>query len=97
MIKIIFLFCSVIYSITTNGQNVNNASPYKFSSDIFDDIQKDSNFYWGGGIASSDLSFIGLYRESLTEYDKPRNILKTISSTDSLDFLNHLYLLMLLK
>ncbi|MBN9299722.1 MAG: hypothetical protein J0I41_22155 [Filimonas sp.] len=58
---------------------------YKFSADTYNAIQKDSNL-WRGGITSSDLSFIGLYKEALVEYDKPRQDKKTISSADSLLF-----------
>lgn len=80
-----FLFLSEL----TCGQNINNNSPYKFSDEIYNQIKSDSNFYWKGGIASSDLSFIGLYKEALAEYDKPRKNIKIISKSDSLDFLNN--------
>jgi len=64
---------------------VRNASPYKFSSDIYNNINKDSNYLRGA--AASDLSFIGLYKEALIQYDKPRNEIKKISAEDSVNFL----------
>lgn len=45
--------------------------PYKFSSSIYQKIKADSAS-WLGGVTSSDLSFIGLYKEALEECDKPR-------------------------
>lgn len=80
------LFC-FLFRIPVHGQ-INNASQYKFSSDIFDYIKKDSG-YWRGGVTSSDLSFIGLYKEALIEYDKPRQNKKTISESDSLEFIKN--------
>jgi hypothetical protein len=78
---------TVVYFLSniTYGQ-MNAPSQYKFSSDIFDNIKKDSN-YWRGGVTSSDLSFVGLYKEALIEYDKPRDAKKTISRSDSIRFI----------
>ena len=59
--------------------------PYKFSSSIYEKIKLDSAS-WRGGVTSSDLSFIGLYKEALQEWDKPRSYKKNISRTDSIDF-----------
>lgn len=82
---ITFLFC-LLYS-NANAQN-NDSSQYKFSSDSYENIKKDSN-YWRGGVTSSDLSFIGLYKEALIEYDKPRDDKKTISKSDSINFITN--------
>jgi hypothetical protein len=59
--------------------------PYKFSSTIYEKIKLDSAS-WRGGVTSSDLSFIGLYKEALQEWDKPRPYQKKILSNDSIDF-----------
>jgi hypothetical protein len=59
--------------------------PYKFSSTIYEKIKLDSAS-WRGGVTSSDLSFIGLYKEALQEWDKPRPFKKKISNIDSIDF-----------
>ncbi len=76
------IFCVVIN--ITNAQS-DDASPYKFSQDIYNNINKDSNYLRGG--AASDLSFIGLYKEALIQYDKPGNEIKKISAEDSINFL----------
>lgn len=78
-----FLFC--LLCTHTNCQT-NDSSQYKFSRDIYENIKKDSN-YWKGGVTSSDLSFIGLYKEALIEYDKPRNDKQVVSEADSIDFI----------
>lgn len=80
---IAFLYCLLYKS--TNAQN-NDSLQYKFSTEIYENIKKDSN-YWRGGVTSSDLSFIGLYKEALLEYDKPRDDKKTISKSDSISFI----------
>jgi len=59
--------------------------PYKFSSSIYEKIKTDSAS-WRGGVTSSDLSFIGLYKEALQEWDKPRPARRKISAADSIDF-----------
>lgn len=59
--------------------------PYKFSSSIYEKIKSDSAS-WRGGVTSSDLSFIGLYKEALEEWDKPRPFKVKISKRDSADF-----------
>ena len=86
---IISLFFLFVYVLTINGQNSDTSSPYKFSSEIYHQIKNDSNFYWKGGIASTDLSFIGLYKEALIEHDKPRQNKKLISRKDSLNFIKN--------
>lgn len=62
--------------------------PYKFSSSIYEKIKTDSAS-WRGGVTSSDLSFIGLYKEALQEWDKPRQARRKISETDSSDFIKN--------
>ncbi len=62
--------------------------PYKFSSSIYDKIKIDSN-QWKGGVTSSDLSFIGLYNQALIEWDKPRQAIGEISTSDSLEFVKN--------
>jgi len=85
--KVIFLlFTSLGYTIVIGQKSEFN--PYKFSADIFEQIKTDSGYYWSGGVASSDLSFIGLYKEAIIEYDKPRQSKKTISRTDSANFVS---------
>ncbi len=78
-----FLLCLLYIKVASQN---NDSSQYKFSSDIYENIKKDSN-YWRGGVTSSDLSFIGLYKEALIEYDKPRDDKKTISKSDSISFI----------
>jgi hypothetical protein len=76
----VFLFsASLVF-----GQTI-DPFPYKFSSSIYEKIKLDSAS-WRGGVTSSDLSFIGLYKEALQEWDKPRPYKKKISKTDSIDF-----------
>lgn len=77
---ITFLF----FAHTLSAQ-VKDPFPYKFSSTIYGKIKSDSAS-WRGGVTSSDLSFIGLYKEALTEWDKPRSYKKTISKEDSAVF-----------
>lgn len=79
------LFCWILHF--GFGQN-NDSAIYKFSSDIYDYIKKDSD-YWRGGVTSSDLSFIGLYKEALQEYDKPRQNKKVITRSDSENFIKN--------
>ncbi len=67
LISLFIILCS---SITLFGQQI-DSNKYKFSSGIYDYIKKDSN-YWRGGVTSSDLSFIGLYKEAIAEWDKSR-------------------------
>lgn len=78
-----FFLC--LLRINANSQT-NDSTQYKFSANIYENIKKDSN-YWRGGVTSSDLSFIGLYKEALVEYDKPRDDKKTISASDSIGFI----------
>lgn len=84
---IFVIFCFLAKS--TIGQR-RDSSSYKFSEDIYEYIKKDSN-YWRGGVTSSDLSFIGLYKEALIEYDKPRDNTDTISKTDSTSFVTNFH------
>jgi hypothetical protein len=65
---------------------VKDPFPYKFSSSIYEKIKSDSNA-WRGGVTSSDLSFIGLYKEALDEQDKINSYRNTISNTDSIEFI----------
>lgn len=62
--------------------------PYKFSSSIYEKIKTDSAS-WRGGVTSSDLSFIGLYKEALQEWDKARPARRKISEADSIDFIKN--------
>ena len=66
---------------------VTDPFPYKFSSTIYEKIKTDSAS-WRGGVTSSDLSFIGLYKEALQEWDKPRRSKRTITAADSTHFVN---------
>ncbi|BAV09523.1 hypothetical protein SAMN05421788_101956 [Filimonas lacunae] len=84
--KTICLFLLVLCAPVLLQAQQKESYQYPFSSDIYQQIQKDSAVYWGGGIASTDLSFIGLFREGLMEYDKPRQSKKTITAADSLRF-----------
>lgn len=86
MIKspLLFLILSCVLCKSSVAQS-NDSLQYKFSSDIFNHIVKDSG-YWLGGSTSSDLSFIGLYKEALIEWDKPRGYRQRISALDSLSF-----------
>ncbi|MFT3677599.1 MAG: hypothetical protein QM781_17040 [Chitinophagaceae bacterium] len=67
---------------------VTDPFPYKFSSSIYEKIKTDSAS-WRGGVTSSDLSFIGLYKEALQEWDKPRQARRKISETDSINFIKN--------
>lgn len=82
-----FIFITVlILAVKTLCGQVIDPFPYKFSSSIYDKIKIDSN-QWKGGVTSSDLSFIGLYKQALIEWDKPRQSVRKISTADSLEFL----------
>ena len=82
-----FLFICLL--LPSQGEcQAKEESPYKFSADIYDNIKKDTGFYWQGGIASSDLSFVGLVSNAFLEYDKPRPNTKTIKKEDSIRFLS---------
>lgn len=79
---LLFYFCFVIKSTIAQSDA---PSPYKFSSDIFTRSNKDSDYF--KGLSPTDLSFVGLYKEALIQYDKPRNEIKKIAAIDSADFL----------
>lgn len=81
-LTIVFLLFTKLIS----GQ-VKDPFPYKFSSTIYEKIKLDSAS-WRGGVTSSDLSFIGLYKEALQEWDKSKLYKKTISKEDSIEFIN---------
>lgn len=86
MIKVPFIFlilCCVLSKLSVAQRN--DSSQYQFSSDIFNHIAKDSG-YWLGGTTSFDLSLIGLYKEALIEWDRPRGYRQKISASDSLSF-----------
>ncbi len=82
--KTILLITFLYFTQFVFGQT-KDPFPYKFSSTIYEKIKLDSAS-WRGGVTSSDLSFIGLYKEALQEWDKPRLFKKKISSIDSIDF-----------
>lgn len=82
--KIVYLAFCIFYFSTAIGQ-IKDPFPYKFSSSIYEKIKTDSN-QWKGGVTSSDLSFIGLYKEAVQEWDKPRLYTRKISKADSLEF-----------
>jgi hypothetical protein len=67
---------------------VKDPFPYKFSSTIYAKAKTDSAS-WRGGVTSSDLSFIGLYKEALQEWDKARKYRRTISREDSAGFVKN--------
>jgi hypothetical protein len=79
------LIASILFTHMVHGQ-AKDPFPYKFSSSIYEEIKSDSNS-WRGGVTSSDLSFIGLYKEALEEWDKIHTDTKTISKADSIDFI----------
>src|SRR5688572_22257779 len=81
----VVLIASILFTHILYGQ-VKDPFPYKFSSNIYEKIKSDSNA-WRGGVTSSDLSFIGLYKEALEEWDKVNIYTKTISKADSIDFI----------
>ncbi|MET0394244.1 MAG: hypothetical protein ABW019_13950 [Chitinophagaceae bacterium] len=64
---------------------VKDPFPYRFSSSIYERIKTDSAS-WRGGVTASDLSFIGLYRQALQEWDKPRAGVRYLSAGDSIAF-----------
>lgn len=80
-----FLLLGCLLTSVVSAQ-VNQRSPYHFSGEIYERVKKDS-IYWLGGVASSDLSFIGLYKEARLEYDKPRRGITHIPDADSIAFL----------
>jgi hypothetical protein len=75
----------ILFTHRAHGQ-VKDPFPYKFSLTIYEKIKSDSN-QWRGGVTSSDLSFIGLYKEALQEWDKVHTDTKAISIADSIDFI----------
>lgn len=77
--------CLIISCVNSLSAQVKDPFPYKFSSTIYGKIKSDSAS-WRGGVTSSDLSFIGLYKEALQEWDKPRSYKKTIFKEDSAGF-----------
>lgn len=76
----------LLATLPTYGQ-VKDPFPYKFSESIYSNIKKDS-VAWRGGVTSSDLSFIGLYKEAVMEWDKARPAIRVISPADSLHFVS---------
>lgn len=85
--KTVFFFLFVSAASLLNAQ-VKDPFPYKFSSSIYEKIKSDSAS-WRGGVTSSDLSFIGLYKEALQEWDKARPYKRKISAADSLEFIKN--------
>ncbi|MFT4203444.1 MAG: hypothetical protein QM610_05970 [Chitinophagaceae bacterium] len=58
--------------IVSQAQSLRD-SVYLFKSVIEQKCHsQDSGFYYHGGVAASDLSFIGLYKDALVKYDIPR-------------------------
>jgi len=84
LISLFLILCS---SIILFGQQI-DSNKYKFSSEIYDYIKKDSN-YWRGGVTSSDLSFIGLYNEAIVEWDKPRQYKPYVPDSIKNNFINN--------
>ncbi|MEJ7684000.1 MAG: hypothetical protein WKG06_40335 [Segetibacter sp.] len=74
MKKVRLLLLNFCFVITILNAQSDDVSSYKFSSDIFNHSNKDSDYL--RGLAPTDLSFIGLYKEALIQYDKPRNEIK---------------------
>lgn len=83
-IKTLTVIILLFFAYTLSAQ-VKDPFPYKFSSNIYGKIKSDSAA-WRGGVTSSDLSFIGLYKEALEQWDKPRTYKKIISKEDSTAF-----------
>mgnify|MGYP006899130785 CR=1 FL=1 len=75
----------LLFAVSQSQAQVKDPFPYKFSSSIYENIKSDSNS-WRGGKTSSDLSFIGLYKEALQEWDKARPYKRKVSREDSIDF-----------
>ncbi|QES90531.1 hypothetical protein [Rhizosphaericola mali] len=78
LLLVIFLANSIFLFAQTKSDSV-----YLFENKILEKCKIDSNFYFKGGFASSDLALIGLYQEGLKLYDSARRK-ESFEVTDSL-------------
>lgn len=83
--KIIFSFLFLLSNFVAYSQFLSN-KPYAFSSEIYDSINVNSQ-KWNRGYTAPMLSFIGLYKQALSDDSRGRMYVQRITKEDSLNLL----------